>query len=143
MRQRLTFFAASIALLAAAAPGAAAGPRFKLTLPYPMRAEGVRLEPGTYEVTFEPAPQGPPHYVAVFSQGGKRIATAPALLKNAPPGFKLSDYSLSDWIQASWNQNYARKDGLHLLRGWIGEQSELPFEPSDHTHVPDRAAVEA
>jgi dTDP-L-rhamnose 4-epimerase len=41
-----------------------------------------------------------------------------------------------------WRPKWALEDGLHALLEWIGEQPELPFEPSDHTHVPGRAVVE-
>jgi dTDP-L-rhamnose 4-epimerase len=35
-----------------------------------------------------------------------------------------------------WCPKWALEDGLHALLEWIGGQSELPCEPSDHTHVP-------
>jgi dTDP-L-rhamnose 4-epimerase len=41
-----------------------------------------------------------------------------------------------------WRPKWALEDGLHALLEWIGRQPELPFEPSDHTHIPDRAVVE-
>jgi dTDP-L-rhamnose 4-epimerase len=41
-----------------------------------------------------------------------------------------------------WHPKWALENGLHALLEWIGEQPELPFEPSDHTHVPGRAVVE-
>jgi dTDP-L-rhamnose 4-epimerase len=44
--------------------------------------------------------------------------------------------------QLDWRPKWALEDGLRALLEWIGGQPELPFEPSDHTHVPDRAVVE-
>jgi dTDP-L-rhamnose 4-epimerase len=44
--------------------------------------------------------------------------------------------------QLHWRPKWALEDGLHALLEWMGGQPELPFEPSDHTHVPDRAVVE-
>jgi dTDP-L-rhamnose 4-epimerase len=41
-----------------------------------------------------------------------------------------------------WCPKWSLEDGLHALHAWIGEQPELPFEPSDDTHEPDRAVVE-
>jgi dTDP-L-rhamnose 4-epimerase len=41
-----------------------------------------------------------------------------------------------------WRPKWALEDGLHSLLEWIGEQPELPFEPSDHTHVAGRAIAE-
>ena len=41
-----------------------------------------------------------------------------------------------------WRPKWALEDGLHALLEWIGGQPELPFEPSDHTHVPGRPEVE-
>ena len=41
-----------------------------------------------------------------------------------------------------WRPKWALEDGLHALLEWIGGQSELAFEPSDHTHLPGRAVVE-
>ena len=41
-----------------------------------------------------------------------------------------------------WRPKWALEDGLHALLVWIGEQPELPLEPSDHTHVPGRATIE-
>jgi dTDP-L-rhamnose 4-epimerase len=41
-----------------------------------------------------------------------------------------------------WRPKLALEDGLHALLDWIGEQPELPFEPSDHTDLRDRAAHE-
>ena len=123
-------FVALIAfLLLAALARAAEGPRFKLTVPRPMHAgTGGRLEPGEYEVTFEPAPAGPPRYTAVFSRRGVRIATAPALLKNAPAGFKLSQVATGDWIQASWKAYDARKDGsIHAANFDFQVKSERAF----------------
>jgi dTDP-L-rhamnose 4-epimerase len=32
-----------------------------------------------------------------------------------------------------WRSKWALEDGLHALLAWIGEQPELPFQPSDHT----------
>jgi dTDP-L-rhamnose 4-epimerase len=39
-----------------------------------------------------------------------------------------------------WRSTWALENGLHALLAWIGEQPELPFQPSDHTHAPSRAA---
>lgn len=44
--------------------------------------------------------------------------------------------------QLHWRPKWTLEDGLHALLEWIGGQPELPFEPSDHTHVADRAVVE-
>src|SRR5271156_6763798 len=44
--------------------------------------------------------------------------------------------------QLHWRPKWALEDGLHALLEWIGGQPESPFEPSDHTHVPDHAGVE-
>ncbi|MGO9152566.1 NAD-dependent epimerase/dehydratase family protein [Mycobacterium sp.] len=41
-----------------------------------------------------------------------------------------------------WGPKWALEDGLHALLEWISRQPELPFEPSDHAHVTDRAVVE-
>jgi dTDP-L-rhamnose 4-epimerase len=41
-----------------------------------------------------------------------------------------------------WHPKWALEDGLHALLEWISGQPELPFEPSDQTHVADRAVVE-
>jgi len=38
-----------------------------------------------------------------------------------------------------WHPKWALEDGLHALLEWIGTQPELPFAPSDHTHVPGRS----
>ena len=38
-----------------------------------------------------------------------------------------------------WRPKWALEDGVHALLEWIGEQPELPLEPSDHTHAPARA----
>lgn len=35
-----------------------------------------------------------------------------------------------------WHPKWALEDGLPALLEWIGGQPELPFEPSDHTHLP-------
>jgi dTDP-L-rhamnose 4-epimerase len=39
-----------------------------------------------------------------------------------------------------WLPKWALENGLRALLAWIGEQSELSFQPSDHTHAPGRAA---
>jgi nucleoside-diphosphate-sugar epimerase len=39
-----------------------------------------------------------------------------------------------------WHPKWALENGLRALLAWIGEQPELSFEPSDHTHAPGRAA---
>jgi dTDP-L-rhamnose 4-epimerase len=41
-----------------------------------------------------------------------------------------------------WRPKWALEDGLRALLEWIGGQSELPFEPSVHTHAPGRPEVE-
>jgi dTDP-L-rhamnose 4-epimerase len=41
-----------------------------------------------------------------------------------------------------WRPRWALEDGLHALLEWIGEQAELPFEPSDHTDARSRVVVE-
>jgi dTDP-L-rhamnose 4-epimerase len=41
-----------------------------------------------------------------------------------------------------WRPKWTLQDGLHALLDWIGGKPELPFEPSDHAHVPNRALVE-
>ena len=35
-----------------------------------------------------------------------------------------------------WRPKWALEDGLHALLEWISRQPELPFEPSDHAHMP-------
>ena len=35
--------------------------------------------------------------------------------------------------ELDWRPQWALEDGLRALLGWIGEQPELPVEPSDHT----------
>lgn len=95
----------------AAEPAAAPPLRFKLELTRPMLADGkVRLEPGVYDVSFEPSPAGPPRFTAVFFRGGARIATAPARLKGAPAGVKPSDirFGASTW---GTHDPTARKSG--------------------------------
>jgi dTDP-L-rhamnose 4-epimerase len=37
-----------------------------------------------------------------------------------------------------WRPKWALEGGRHALPAWIGEQPELPLEPSDHTHAPGR-----
>lgn len=108
-RSSLAWLLAALSL--AVSSPAAAAPRFTLTLDRPMRAPGnVRLAPGTYDVTFEPAPSGSPHFTAVFHRGGVPVAKAPAELRGAPAGFELSEIP-DGWIQASWKNSDARKDG--------------------------------
>ncbi|MGH3634374.1 NAD-dependent epimerase/dehydratase family protein [Mycobacterium sp.] len=41
-----------------------------------------------------------------------------------------------------WRPKWALDEGLASLLEWIGEQLELPLEPSDHTHIPGHVAVE-
>jgi len=41
-----------------------------------------------------------------------------------------------------WRPKWALEDGLHALLAWIGEQSELPLAPSNHTQVPVRPVIE-
>jgi dTDP-L-rhamnose 4-epimerase len=41
-----------------------------------------------------------------------------------------------------WRPKWTLEEGLRALLEWIGEQPELPFEPSDHTDVPGHAVVE-
>lgn len=127
MLRRVLAAAALVAALAA--PGVAPGatPRFTLTLTKPMRAGNTRLEPGSYDVTFEPVPAGGTHFTAVFYRGGQRVAAAPAELKGAPAGFKLSEI-VDGWIQGTWNQNYARKDGsIHPARFEFRARAERAF----------------
>ena len=123
----------SVALLAgtlalAFSSRAAGPPRFTMTLEHTMRTPGnVPLEPGTYDVTFEPSPAGSPHFIAVFHRGGVPVAKAPAELKGAPAGFKLSEIR-DEWIRASWSQNYARKDGsIHPAKFEFQARSSRAF----------------
>ena len=37
--------------------------------------------------------------------------------------------------ELDWRPKWALEDGLRALLDWIGEQPELPVEPSDHTHM--------
>ena len=107
---------------------AAGPPRFTLTLERPMRTPGnVPLEPGTYEVTFEPSPAGSAHFIAVFHRGGVPVAKAPAELKGAPAGFKLSEVP-SEWIRGSFGGKYARKDGsIHPAKFEFQARSSRAF----------------
>jgi hypothetical protein len=115
---RFAYFAVlAAAVLFAAASARAAEPatapplRFKLELTRPMLADGkVRLEPGVYDVVFEPSPAGTPRFIAVFSRGGVRLATAPSQLKGAPAGLNTSDIKAGASPWGSHDQ-HARKSG--------------------------------
>ncbi len=37
-------------------------------------------------------------------------------------------------IELDWRPRWALEDGLRALLNWIGDQAELPVDPSDHTH---------
>lgn len=116
-------------LLAAAPQAAAPAPHFKLTLTRPMLGNGyVKLEPGDYDVAFTPAPAGMPHFIAVFSRGGAIVATAPAELKGASAGFKLSNVDVNAWIRGAFEHGYARKDGsIHPATFHMQAVSERAF----------------
>jgi hypothetical protein len=103
--------------------------RFKLLLTSPMLADGnTKLAPGDYDVTFKPSPAGMPHFVAVFSRGGVPVATAPAELKNATAGFKLSNVPIDEWMRGSFIGKHARKDGtVHTAKFEMQAQSERAF----------------
>lgn len=127
-RRRLLTALAAAAIIAAT-PAFAEALRFKLHLTHPMRADAhVKLEPGDYDVAFEPSPKGPPHFIAVFSRGGVRVATAPAELKGAPAGTVQSDIKIGPWIQGSFDQNYSRKDGsIHPAKFEVKVRSQRAF----------------
>jgi hypothetical protein len=143
MNVRFAFLAAlAAAVLFAAAsargvePAAAPALRFKLELTRPMLADGkVRLEPGVYDVAFEPSPAGPPRFTAVFFRGGVRIATAPGQLKGAPAGVKTSDIKAG---ASTWGAHgaHVRRDGAIVPFNFdVHVKSERAFFESLLTEV--------
>jgi hypothetical protein len=111
------------------APQAVSQLRFKLLLTIPMLADGnVKLAPGDYDVTFKPSPAGMPHFIAVFSRGGAPVATAPAELKGATAGFKLSNVPIDEWMRGSFTGKHARRDGtIHAATFEMHAQAERAF----------------
>ena len=120
------------------APQSVSALRFKLLLTIPMLADGnVKLAPGDYDVTFKPSPAGMPHFIAVFSRGGPPVATAPAELKSATAGFKLSNVPIDEWMRGSFTGKHARKDGtVHAATFEMHAQSERAFFEALVTEVP-------
>jgi dTDP-L-rhamnose 4-epimerase len=55
------------------------------------------------------------------------------------PKFRDGDVRAASYIiepardTLHWRSKWALEDGLHSPLEWIGEQPELPFQPSDHT----------
>jgi hypothetical protein len=128
LRHRLLTALAAAAIVASA-PALAEALRFKVSLTHPMRADAyVKLEPGDYDVAFEPSPQGPPHFVAVFFRGGARVATAPAELKGAPAGTTVSDIKAGPSLKGTFDRRYLRKDGsIQVLKFEVKARSEKAF----------------
>jgi hypothetical protein len=132
---RLGFLAVlAAAALFAAASARAAGPatappiRFKLELTRPMLADGkVRLEPGVYDVVFEPSPAGTPRFIAVFSRGGVRLATAPGQLKGAPAGLNTSDIKAGASLWGSHDPNVRKSGEIVALNFELKAKSERAF----------------
>lgn len=131
LRRPLAAVAAALftaAATRAAEPATAPTLRFKVELTRPMLADGkVRLEPGVYDIVFEPSPSGGPRFTTVFSRGGVRIATAPGQIKGAPAGLNTSDIKAGASLWGSHDPNVRKSGEIVALNFDVKVKAERAF----------------